>query len=238
MIIRRSHAAVVLLTLNLGAWQMGDVFVGCPVSRTNFPRCRLRVKAMPMDNEKPLELGALVGYELDVPGKFFHAGIYLGLGNSQLEEATGRRLNPEMHYVIEYSGPTRFSGAPQSSQVGKVSSGKGGQNIWITPMEPSTEWCVIEIHSDEYGEPHSGKETRRRALSKVGTSFGGYDAFRNNCQHFAVWARYGKKNMILGTQENEQLRITLAAWQLLQLVELSAVHRWSSVRGFSVRLTF
>ena len=33
----------------------------------------------------------------------------------------------------------------------------------------------------------------KRALSKVSTPFGGYDVVRNNCQHFAVWAKYGKR---------------------------------------------
>lgn len=187
------------LLVILHVWQMRNVFVGHPVSPQR--RCRIQVAAAPMAKGSPLMVGALVGYELNVPANFMHTGIYLGPGCAELEHATGcSNLQPDMHYVIEYSGPTRFSGSPQSSRVGKVKSGKGGQNIWITPMDPSTEWYAFEMLSQRYGQPYSGPETKRRALSKVSSHFGGYDVLRNNCQHFAVWARYGIKAMLLGDE--------------------------------------
>jgi len=35
-------------------------------------------------------------------------------------------------------------------------------------------------------------------MSKSGTSFGGYDAARNNCQHFCMWARHNKARLLVG----------------------------------------
>lgn len=149
----------------------------------------------------PLPLGSLVGYQLDVPFEFLHLGIHVGPGNSYLKEMTGQSdLDPDKHYVIEYSGPTRFSGMPQSIPAGRLVKGKGGQNIWITPMKPSTDWYAFEIDSSHYGAPYSGQETIERALSQLDSSFGGYDVINNNCQHFAVWARYGVKSMCLGDE--------------------------------------
>ena len=122
--------------------------------------------AQPMDGFWFLDVGSVVGYELDVPGHFLHAGIYLGPGDQQLEADTGLSLNPETHYVIEYSGPNRFSGSPPSTRgrvVSGVFSGKGGQNIWITEMKPSTQWFAFEVFSGKYdGERFSGQETKRR----------------------------------------------------------------------------
>lgn len=33
----------------------------------------------------------------------------------------------------------------------------------------------------------------KRALSKVGSDFGGYDFLRNNCEHFAYWCATGER---------------------------------------------
>ena len=159
------------------------------------------LQAKPYVEGDPLPLGSLVGYNLDVPFEFLHLGIHAGPGNSYLKEMTGQSdLDPDKHYVIEYSGPTRFSGMPQSKPAGRLVKGKGGQNIWITPMRPSTDWYVLEIDSSHYGAPYSGQETIERALSHLDSSFGGYDVISNNCRHFAVWARYGVKSMCLGDE--------------------------------------
>ena len=155
----------------------------------------------PYVGDDPLPMGSLVGYELEVPGNFLHAGIYLGRGNEDLKSRTGiSNLDPDVHYVIEYSGPTRTSGMPQSSAPGRIKSGKGGQNIWITEMEACTEWFVFELDSSHYGDPYPGPATKERALGALNTTFGGYDAFTNNCQHFAVWSRHGVKSMLLGDE--------------------------------------
>ena len=64
-------------------------------------------------------------------------------------------------------------------------------------MKPSTSWYSFEMLSDHYGTPFSGEAAAERALGKLWSSFGGYDAVRNNCQHFTVWAKYGVKSMLL-----------------------------------------
>ena len=200
---------LLLMAISHSQWQ-GFVGVSAP-TRIDRHRCQtgsrdsmldvMKRFAEPMVNDERLEIGSVVGYTLkDLPGNFWHTGIYVGPGDEQLRAAAGDHdLHPELHYVIEYSGPTRTSGSPASRQSRSpgLKSGKGGQNIWITPMNPSDEWFVFEISSNHYGGPYSGAETKRRALNKIRTSFGGYDVLRNNCQHFAVWARYGVKNMLL-----------------------------------------
>ncbi|CAJ1427174.1 unnamed protein product [Effrenium voratum] len=168
-------------------------------------RTRLRVRPYYGDGEL-LSPGEIVGYRLDLPGGFVHTGIHLGPGGANLSSCCGADCLDGHHYVIEFSGPTRTSGFPQSSVAGRVSSGLGSQNIWITAMEPETEWLSFELLSEELGPPFSGEETVKRALSKVSTPFGGYDVVRNNCQHFAVWAKYGKRRMMLA----DEGKITLA----------------------------
>ena len=199
-------SVLLLMAISHSQWQ-GFVGVSAP-TRIDRHRCQtgsrdsmldvMKRFAEPMvtDDER-LEIGSLVGYSLEVPGNFWHTGIYVGPGDEQLREATGCDLHPDLHYVIEYSGKRRSSGSPASTQSRSgLLSGKGGQDIWITEMKSSDEWFVFEISSNDYGEPCSGEETKRRALSKIQTSFGGYDVSQNNCQHFAVWARYDVKKML------------------------------------------
>lgn len=163
--------------------------------------------------------GSLVGYALDVPLNFWHTGIYVGPGDEQLRAATGCNLHPDLQYVIEYSGKTRSSGSPASTQSRSgLLSGKGGQDIWITEMKSSDEWFVFEISPNLYGVPYSGQQTKRRALRKIQTSFGGYDVLRNNCQHFAVWARYGVRKMLPDDEGK-------GTWSAQQLTEDSFVER-------------
>ena len=89
----------------------------------------------------PLIIGSLVAYELDLPGSPRHAAIYVGPGDEKLRNKTGRSdLDPKLHYVVEYSGPTCPGGILPSSLAGCSKKGKGGQKIWISPMEPSTDW--------------------------------------------------------------------------------------------------
>ena len=175
----------------------------CKVARSATPRYQ---------NGDVLGIGEIVGYKLDLPGGFLHAGIHLGPGTRELEQKCGLTLHRDMHYVIEYSGPTRTSGFPQSSPAGRVTSGKGCQNIWITPMQPSTEWYAYKLFfDDDFREAYSGQEAAERALSKLSSSFGGYDAVRNNCQHFAVWAKHGVKSMLLRDEDQKTAAKQLGA---------------------------
>ena len=175
---------LLLMAISHSQWQ-GFVEVSAPwMDRRKFVVNRV---AEPMDGDERLKIGSLVGYTLhDVPGAFYHTGIYVGPGDEQLRADTGR---DDLHYVVEFGAKSSGSG---------LLSGKGGQGIVITPMKSSSrDWRVFEIslncHCDYRGVPYSGEETKRRALSKLGTSFGGYDAALNNCQHFAVYVKYGVK---------------------------------------------
>ena len=78
-------------------------------------------------------------------------------------------------------------------------------------MHPSTSWYSFEMLSGHYGTPYSGEESSQRALDKLSSSFGGYDAARNNCQHFAVWARYGVKSMLLSDEAKTTMARQLGA---------------------------
>ena len=201
-------SVLLLMAISHSQWQG---FVGVS-GRMDRRRCQtgsrdsvldvMKRFAKPMvSGDERLEIGSLVGYRLkDLPGAFWHTGIYVGPGDEQLRNLTGNHdLHPDLHYVIEYSGPTRQSGSPASRQSRSpgLKSGKGEQNIWITEMKSSDEWFVFDISSNQYGGPYSGQEMKNRALSQIQTPFGGYDVLRNNCQHFAAWARYGVKKMLL-----------------------------------------
>ena len=166
----------------------------------------------PMIDGKPLEPGALVGYELDEFTKFVHAGIYVGRGDWRLRNLTGvENLSPFKHYVIEFSGPILKSNLT-NFQVGKVINGKGKQYINITEMVPSLSWCTYEMNSKFYGTPLNGTETILRAASEIGSPSGRYDVFRNNCQHFAVWARYDKKLMLLSEEKLQASVRQILGW--------------------------
>lgn len=49
--------------------------------------------------------------------------------------------------------------------------------------------CLI---SEEYRK-FSRRQVADRALSQVGSDFGGYDLFKNNCEHFANWCISGDR---------------------------------------------
>lgn len=140
---------------------------------------------------QPLEVGDIVGHHLERAGQTVtHAAIYVGRGRRELEAASGERLTWRRHYVVE------LGGAPGDGE--KILSGSGSQRIQLTPMDRRKRWFRHEIIDDpRYGEPHSGDETKRRALSRLTAEVPArYDLLFNNCQHFAVWAKYGKRRML------------------------------------------
>ena len=215
--------AVLFLVLVLSAWLMCQVFVGHFVAQRGNQRRRTRLRSAsvnpatqlnlswpifqqavqqqgleraPMIDGKPLELGALVGYWLNSkPTKVIHAAIYVGTGHWQLRRKTGMSdLSPRKHYVMEVCGPNQTIDL-LGSQVVKLVRGKGGQMVQLSEMVPCRMWCAYELDSSHYGSPLNGRSTRSRALQFLNSS-DGYDLFWNNCQHFAVWARYDKEAML------------------------------------------
>lgn len=227
MIFRLSCAVFVLAAVGW-AWQMCRVFIEPVAGRLHRSQCMFQRPRQlverraveidsfsfnetflnPMVDGAPLEVGAVVGYELDEYTKFIHAAIYVGRGRPELQTHTVAQLHPNKHYVIEYSGPRSRS---PGSQAWDIVNGNGNQNISITEMSPSVAWQLYEVDSPEYGRPFSANETVSRAMKNVGTQFGGYNFFGNNCQHFAVWVRYGKKNLMLPAQEKTQTTLRLIA---------------------------
>ena len=219
MVFRKPRAVFFLvLVVVLCSWPVRRVFVGQGGAEPRPQRSRMRSSPCqndwkadsfessrvpleigehrPMIDGRPLEVGALVGFELYEFSKLIHVGIYAGRGDERLRNLTGvKSLSPLKHYVIEFSGPCQRSNS-MISQVGLVIQGQGGQCIHIAELTPSFNWHMYEINSIDYGPPLSGEETLRRAVGQIGTQFGGYDVFGNNCQHFAVWARYNETKML------------------------------------------
>lgn len=50
-----------------------------------------------------------------------------------------------------------------------------------------------KCYMSENHKQYSAHEIARRAISQVGTDFGGYDLDTNNCEHFANWCASGER---------------------------------------------
>lgn len=154
---------------------------------------------LPPKKLSEVKIGQIIGYNLDEPGQPIHAGIYAGLGTPELRTTIFTMcgivlvLDPNKHYIIEYSGPMNNVSSPQKA-------GRGGQKIWISEMNFSQDWyefVPVIFHNGEPSEGCSGEGTLERALSQLGSEFGGYDVVHNNCQHFSMWAKHWRKHMLL-----------------------------------------
>lgn len=67
-------------------------------------------------------------------------------------------------------------------------------SAWIqrTSMRKFLGTSKLEVEKDvEYAFPR--EEVVLRALSQLGTNFGGYNFLFNNCEHFAYWCATGKR---------------------------------------------
>lgn len=56
--------------------------------------------------------------------------------------------------------------------------------------------CGVQLQVCQMSEFHKiydNDQIIRRAISTVGTNFGGYDLLHNNCEHFANWCVSGEK---------------------------------------------
>lgn len=82
----------------------------------------------------------------------------------------------------------------------------------FNPSSAKIKWTTLSEFEDGgkarvcsyYEKVFSNDEIIRRAASKIGTNFGGYNLKNNNCEHFATWCAIGKrKSMQTGTINKE-----------------------------------
>ena len=74
-------------------------------------------------------------------------------------------------------------------------------------------YSVRKFDKDKYPHIYSGKETVKRARSKIGESK--YNLAFNNCEHFAVWCKTGKND----SSQTEILEISSIPDKILSFVE-------------------
>ena len=91
-------------------------------------------------------------------------------------------LTPEgEERVIHYTGPdgpSDFKGIVRETSLEEFLDGASDYSVW-------------EPDPDKYGRIYSGTETVERARHKLKEK--GYNLLWNNCEHFAVWCKTGKK---------------------------------------------
>lgn len=57
-------------------------------------------------------------------------------------------------------------------------------------LKDSSRFCLDDMVTPVFDRD----EVVKRALSQVGSDFGGYHFFKNNCEHFTYWCATGKKS--------------------------------------------
>ncbi|MDA1919826.1 lecithin retinol acyltransferase family protein [Bacillus cereus group sp. BcHK140] len=66
----------------------------------------------------------------------------------------------------------------------------GNAKIHFTPLK-EFEKGGIAYMENVYEEKYDNEEVVRRASSQVGSTFGGYNLLKNNCEHFVYWCVTG-----------------------------------------------
>lgn len=98
-------------------------------------------------------------------GLYKHFGIYIGLGR-----------------VIHFA-------APKGKETDATNA-----DICMASMQDFLKGDSLAIlNLDEKYTPFAPEEIVKRAKSKLGTQKGLYSLVNNNCEHFAMWCRYGEK---------------------------------------------
>ncbi|MCR5347518.1 MAG: lecithin retinol acyltransferase family protein [Fretibacterium sp.] len=102
-------------------------------------------------------------------GVYDHYGIYVW--NPSSDQAS------VVHYTDEEGHD--FSGVVRETPLGDFL--QGASEFSVCRFKPTNHSCI-----------YSGEETVSRARSKLGC--GDYNLLFNNCEHFAVWCKTGKRN--------------------------------------------
>ncbi|MBQ9207277.1 MAG: lecithin retinol acyltransferase family protein [Treponema sp.] len=124
-------------------------------------------------------------------GSYRHFGIYVGENQVvHFSADSGRELDPETAVVRQTSVEEFLEGAP------------------------------LEIQKPLNRKSFSAKSTIRRAKSQVGEMKGQYNIAWNNCEHFAMWCKYGvKKSRQVKTVSRNVLMSSCAALAALDLIK-------------------
>jgi len=100
--------------------------------------------------------------------RYRHYGVYDGRGK-----------------VIHFTGPT-----PSSARIRRTTLAEFERGTFLD----SVAGGVLGVHTDDrVAFPDGRAEAVRRARAALGTTFGGYDLLRNNCEHFATWCACGRR---------------------------------------------
>ena len=81
--------------------------------------------------------------------------------------------------VIHYSGDGDFKGTVMETPMEKFTQGAKNVEVMTKYLERNFRRCF------------SGEKTLARARSQLG--HGDYDILTNNCEHFAIWCKTGKR---------------------------------------------
>ncbi|CAE8650852.1 unnamed protein product [Polarella glacialis] len=156
------------------------------------------VSGQPISGDgKAVKPGSVIAWQVKIAGvKILHPAVFVGPGNAKLREITNRPdLDNKKCYGIHFT-----PGSPSHAFFSVSTSGRNIKcgvviedvdSIWKRNSETAFE--VID-HNDYTA--FSDDHVVMRAARHLGSDFGGYEMQGNNCQCFALWALYGKREML------------------------------------------
>mmetsp|Transcript_23623 Transcript_23623/g.53808 ORF Transcript_23623/g.53808 Transcript_23623/m.53808 type:complete len:186 (+) Transcript_23623:51-608(+) len=135
-----------------------------------------------------------------LPSAFKHTGIYL---RAETKEITALMVSagmanpdPEEHYVIHFTRGEEGSRWFSSGSHSPASQSSGRLGVQVTTLAAFAGYDEDEDPRGGFEDvptTRSAEEIVRVALDNLGQKFGEYDVVNNNCQHFAMFCRTGRK---------------------------------------------
>mmetsp|Transcript_53909 Transcript_53909/g.115665 ORF Transcript_53909/g.115665 Transcript_53909/m.115665 type:complete len:181 (+) Transcript_53909:56-598(+) len=130
-----------------------------------------------------------------LPSAFKHTGIYL---RAETKEITALMVSagmanpdPEEHYVIHFTRGEEGSRWFSSGSHSPASQSSGRLGVQVTTLAAFRGDKMLSVW--DAPTTRSALEVVRVALGFLGQKFGEYDVVENNCQHFAMFCRTGRK---------------------------------------------
>eukprot|EP00796_Vickermania_ingenoplastis_P001465 gene1465-854_t len=165
--------------------------------------------------------GAIIARLSSVGDKmqYYHTGIFLGkpdqfvhlLPSWALEEGStvvSLPLQPDADYVVH------FTGTPDANAVLDVTRdvlrALGGEDLANTIPARANSAPLATVKVEPFAAEtasetvFSPQETVQRAFHLLGESFGEYNLLKNNCQHFVMYCKYGRRRLL---PEQERLLV-------------------------------